>query len=313
MDLMGQLVRSMQEAEKSKSKSPGLTLTRDDIIGNAFIMLVAGHETTADAMHFTLIEMATNPVTQRRLQRDLDELVGDSKPETWDYEVLLGRLMGSMVGAAMNETLRLIPPVVVVPKEVTPDRDQHLVMDGKDFTLPAGTIISLAVSAAHRNPRYWPSQPSKVRPGKNNLNDYEPERWLLSNDTNGRASKAKPQDAEGTVEEDFGGYRGPDTSAELFRPERGSYVPFSDGPRSCLGRRIAQVEVIAALAVIFQHYSVELAVNESDGDSDEARYKAAQERSRKAVDGATSVLTLKLQGDVKVPIRLVKRGEERYI
>ena len=58
---------------------------------------------------------------------------------------------------------------------------------------------------------------------------------------------------------------------------------------------------------------MELAVNESDGDSDEARYKAAQERSRKAVDGATSVLTLKLQGDVKVPIRLVKRGEERYI
>ncbi|KAH8175741.1 cytochrome p450 domain-containing protein [Sarocladium implicatum] len=312
MDLMGQLVRSMQEAEKSEYKLSGPSLTRDDIIGNAFIMLVAGHETTADAMHFTLIEMATNPATQRRLQRDLDELVGDSKPDTWNYDALLGPLMGSMVGAAMNETLRLIPPVVVVPKEVTPDRDQHLALDGKDYTLPAGTILSLAVSAAHRNPRYWPSEPSKVRPGKNNLGDYEPARWFLKNDTNGKPPKTKTQDADGAVEEDFGGYRGPDTSAELFRPERGSYVPFSDGSRSCLGRRIAQVEVLAALAVIFQHYSVELVTNESDGENEETRYKAAQDRSRKAVDGATSVLTLKLQGNAKVPIRLVKRGNETY-
>ena len=312
MDLMGQLVRSMQEAENSEYKLSGPSLTRDDIIGNAFIMLVAGHETTADAMHFTLIEMATNPATQRRLQRDLDELVGDSKPDTWNYDALLGPLMGSMVGAAMNETLRLIPPVVVVPKEVTPDRDQHLALDGKDYTLPAGTILSLAVSAAHRNPRYWPSEPSKVRPGKNNLGDYEPARWFLKNDTNGKPPKTKTQDADGAVEEDFGGYRGPDTSAELFRPERGSYVPFSDGSRSCLGRRIAQVEDLAALAVIFQHYSVELVTNESDGENEETRYKAAQDRSRKAVDGATSVLTLKLQGNAKVPIRLVKRGNETY-
>lgn len=308
MDLMGQMVRSTYEAEKPGSKNHGMSLSRDDIIGNAFIMLVAGHETTANALHFTLIEMATHPATQRRLQRDLDDLVGKTDPATWDYEAMVGPLMGSMAGAAMNETLRLIPPVVEVPK-VAQHRDQPLVVDGKEYMVPKGTVISLVAVAAQRNPNYWPSQPSKLRPERDNLWDYEPERWFIKNDSKG--STPDPE-GNGTTEEDFGGYRGPDTSAQLFRPERGAYIPFSDGPRSCLGRRIAQVEIIAALAVLFRDHSVELAVDEDDGEDDESKYRAAQERSRKTVEAATSVLTLKLQGDLKVPIRLVKRGEERF-
>ncbi|KAK0389676.1 hypothetical protein NLU13_3250 [Sarocladium strictum] len=308
MDLMGQLIRSMHEAEDPSSKNHGVSLTRDDIIGNAFIMLVAGHETSANAIHFTLIEMATNPAAQRRLQRDLDDLVGKSDPETWDYEAMVGPLMGSMVGAAMNETLRLIPPAAEIPK-VAQHRDEPLVVNGKEYTIPKGTVISLVVVAAQRNPNHWPSQPSKLRPGRDDLWDYEPERWLIRND-----SKGSTPEAEGNVtnEEDFGGYRGPDTSAQLFRPERGAYVPFSDGPRSCLGRRIAQVEILAALAVLFRDHSVELVVDEADGEDDESRYRAAQERSRQTVEAATSVITLKLHGNLKVPIRLVKRGEEKF-
>lgn len=310
MDLVGQMVRSTEEAKNPESKAYGASLTRDDIIGNAFIMLVAGHETTANTLHFTLIEMATNPATQRRLQRDLDEIVGETEPEKWDYEALTAPLMASMVGAAMNETLRLIPPVVEVPKQAL-HRDQPLLVDGKEYMVPEGTVISLTAVAAQRNPKYWPSHPSKLRTDEDNLADWEPERWFIKNDS--KTGTTETEANAGNDEEDFGGYKGPDTSTQLFRPERGAYIPFSDGARSCLGRRIAQAEIIAALAVLFRDHSVELVVDEADGEDDEARYKAAQERSRRTVAAATSVITLKLQGDQKVPIRLVKRGEERFV
>jgi hypothetical protein len=218
--------------------------------------------------------------------------------------------MASMVGAAMNETLRLIPPVVEVPKQAL-HRDQPLLVDGKEYMVPEGTVISLTAVAAQRNPKYWPSQASKLRADGDNLADWEPERWFIKNDS--KVGAAETEANAGNDEEDFGGYKGPDTSTQLFRPERGAYIPFSDGARSCLGRRIAQAEIVAALAVLFRDHSVELVVDEADGEDDEARYKAAQARSRRTVAAATSVITLKLQGEQKVPIRLVKRGEERFV
>lgn len=56
-----------------------------------------------------------------------------------------------------------------------------------------------------------------------------------------------------------------DTSSH-FKPLKESSIPFSDGYRSCLGRRFSQVEILAVLAVIFRDYSVELAVDQFSSD-----------------------------------------------
>ncbi|CAI4212257.1 unnamed protein product [Parascedosporium putredinis] len=97
MDIMGQLVRSTygdassttdDQEKKAAQSAPTASaatmgrLGRPDILGNAFIMLVAGHETTANALHFTLLELAAHPAVQRALQRDLDALLGDRDPGT---------------------------------------------------------------------------------------------------------------------------------------------------------------------------------------------------------------------------------------
>lgn len=327
MDLMGQLVRSSYETGASKNKPSGddnindqkRSLTRDEIQGNAFIMLVAGHETTANAIHFILLELANNPASQRRLQKDIDEILGKQDPESWDYETLINPMMASMLGACMNETLRMMPAVVEIPKKVTPSQDQVITMDRKKYVMPKGAIISMAAVSVHRNPRYWPSRPSKLASGEDDINDWVPERWFRTAD--GRMIKTTEME-ESTAEADgLGGYQGPDTSAQLFRPERGSYIPFSDGPRSCLGRRIAQVEIIAALAVLFRDYSIELAVEEwasdeeLEGISQEDKrsiYEKAQAKSRQKLRAATSVLTLKMNED-HVPVRLVERGQERFV
>lgn len=325
MDLMGQLVRSSygkgQENGELSDKEKGLetgTLSRSDILGNAFIMLVAGHETTANALHFILIELANNPASQRRLQKDIDAILGNKDPSSWDYESLINPMIASMLGACMNETLRLMPAVVEIPKKVTPNREQAFIVDGKRHVLPPGLLISLSAVSVQRNPRYWPARPSKIHPSKDDVNDWVPERWYRKDMVSSKTTETAEM---GLEEEDFGGYEGPDTSAQLFRPERGAYIPFSDGPRSCLGRRIAQVEIIAALAVLFRDYSLELAVDEWASDEEvegmarEKRvelYKTAQDESRAKIGRAGSVLTLKLEGE-HIPVRLVKRGEERFV
>ncbi|KAI1462627.1 cytochrome P450 [Annulohypoxylon moriforme] len=316
LDIMGALVRTSY-GESPKNGSQIARLSDSEITGNAFINIVAGHETTANILHFAIIELATNPASQRRLQRDIDSILGDADPKTWDYDAKLNPLLGSMVGAAINETLRLVPPVVDIPKKIISPQGQSITIEGTRHPLPQNTTIGLVTVASQRSPRYWPTKPSKINDSETDLDDFVPERWFQT-----ESAKDPSAAVEGADTEDFGGYAGSDTSAQLYHPPRGSFIPFSDGARACLGRRMAIVELVATLAVIFQKYSVELAVDEWASDEkvsgmskDEKTelYKTAQKKSRETVKLATSVITLKLHGNKYVPIRLVRRGDERFV
>jgi cytochrome P450 len=322
MDLLGNLVRSSYSdaipspgrAEKGQVGSP--TLSDSDILGNAFIMIVAGHETTANSIHFGLMELAMNPRPQKLLQTEIETIFGDQPPGLWDYESTINTLLGGICGAVMNEQLRLMPPVIAIPKHVTKTSDQDIILDGKKFTLPAGTHITINAVGVQRNPNAWPSQPSKISGSSDDLNDFIPERWLVKSSAEKEIDHAQEIDGEG-----FGGFTGHDSSAQLYRPVKGSYIPFSEGPRSCLGRRLAQVELMAAFAVIFQQYSLELAVDEWASDVEVAKmsdaekrmlYTKAQDAARAKIRSCSTVLSLKLHPGF-IPIRVVKKGEERFI
>lgn len=327
MDIMGQLVRAKYGGKNTRGqKTKGgdeAQLSDSDIIGNSFIILLAGHETTANTLHFALIELANNPSAQRAVQADVDRLLGrDSDPLSWSYEKNINALMASHVAACMNEVLRLIPSVVDIPKEVS-SQGQTIVIENEKYMLPGGMSIILNSVGAQRNPKYWPGKANSQDDREGNgddgddLDKFVPGRWYRPSLVKSASEVAGEED-----EEDFGGFKGRDTSEQLYRPVRGSFIPFSDGPRSCLGRRIAQVEMVAALAVLFQQYSVELAVDEWASDDevdrmkeDERRdlYAKARKQSEETTRKATSVLTLKLPASLKVPIRLVRRGEERFL
>jgi len=229
------------------------------------------------------------------------------------------RLYNSMVGAVLNEELRLMPAILNIPK-VTKG-DQTLMLDGRELPIPDGTYIQLSVVGANRNPRYWSASPSKITPGTDDLNDFVPERWLPSNQRAEEIERKKELEKSDEVPD--GLEQASFDTGSLFKPVKGSFTTFSDGMRACPGRRFAQVEVTAVLTAIFQKWSVELDVSEWASDADikkmgkeekRAIYGKAIERAREVIRNCEQVvITLQMKKGDKVPLRFVERGKERFV
>lgn len=330
LDLMIAMIKGAGiTAESASKKEPSKqTLSDEDILGNAFVFILAGHETTANSIHFCLALLAMNISAQRHLQSDLDEIFQGRPPSQWDYDRDIPKLFGSMAGAVMNEELRLIPPVVGIPKSTPKGSPQSLIVDGKKCTVPENTYAVVVTTATHRNPNQWPTGPPSdpAHPSHplsnpdNDLEEFKPERWLL--DPASKPSTAHmPETDTDTDASHLGVNLSADTSPLLYRPRKGAYIPFSEGYRSCIGRRFAQVEILATLAVIFTQYSVELAVDayasdeEVEAMGEEGRRgvweKARGEVERMMREEMGSVITLQLRKG-SIGLRLVRRGRERF-
>ncbi|CZT14325.1 related to cytochrome P450 3A7 [Ramularia collo-cygni] len=312
MDLLGALVKgagiSKLEGQDGEKGSKQL-LTDEEILGNAFIFILAGHETAANTIHFSIMLLAMRMSSQRNLQKDLDSIFGDRPVSEWDYDEDLPKLFGSMCGAVMNEQLRLIPPVNGIPK-CTMDAPQTLQVGDKRYVIPANSLVTLNSVATHRNPAFWPHT------SEEDLAEFRPERWLETGPQH--AEEDVPDHVEEGMEFEE---KRPDAAASLFRPAKGAYIPFSEGYRSCLGRRFAQVEILAVLAVIFRTWTVELDVSMFLSDEDFA--KATDVEKREAWDkansrakdllanGMSTIITIQMRTG-KIPFKFVKRGQENF-
>ncbi|KAL8724049.1 MAG: hypothetical protein Q9166_008158 [cf. Caloplaca sp. 2 TL-2023] len=331
MDLVGFLLKGAgmtreSVKETSEKSQPKPLLSDTEIMGNAFVFLLAGHETAANSIHFSCIYLALHLSSQRRLQASLDRIF-DSRPILeWDYERDFNALFGTMAGAVLAEELRLIPPVPTIPKCVPANSPpQSLTVDDKKHTIPPATYINLVSLAAHRNPKTWPAGPpsdpgNPIHPTSNvdnDLEEFKPERWLReSTSTSGTTTEKDmyTEDAPNTA-------TGTNASHALHHPPRGAYIPFSEGYRACLGRRFAQVEVLAVLAVIFKHYSIELAVDKYASDEEVERmgkeerrevYGKAEKDVRELMrEKMGMIFTMQIR-EGTVCVRIVKRGKERF-
>jgi cytochrome P450 len=304
----GPLVKASENTEDSK----GLYLTKQEVIANAWILLFAGHETSGSITHYSLLWLVIELSLQAHLQSDIDAIVGSRSWSTWTYESDLGRLYQSMVGAVINETLRLLPPIIDIPKIVR-EKPQSVTWEAKTVTVPPGTIIHLSAAAAHRNPRYWPHSPSKISKKNHDLDDWVPERWFSS------PKSAPEKDSPSQSDSEPENISFENTPKKLFVPIKGSYLPFSEGARSCPGKRFAQIEITAVLSVIFKTHSVELDVREWASDEEiegmgkEERkevYEKARERARRLIFESETIVFLQMQE--KCPVRFVRRGGERF-
>lgn len=320
VDILGQLVNSQMDNKGTKP------LTDSEMLGNMFVLILAGHETAANAVHFSILYLALHPESQKRLQEDLDKIFGGRPPSEWDYDKDLPALFGGMAGAVMAEELRLVPAVTNIPKSTIGVSEQTLTVDGRPCTVPPNCSIALSTAAASHNPKYWPLYPPTFPGGHtahpvanldNDLEEFHPERWLKGASQENASEMQKETIAGG----DLGVNESADTSDKLYRPVKGSYFPFSEGYRACLGRRFAQVEVLAVLAVLYQNYSIELAVDKYASDAEvlemstneraDVWQEAAEDARDLLLNGMGVIISLQMRKG-SVPVRVVPRKQERF-
>lgn len=120
---------------------------RDELI----TLFLAGHETTAIALSWTLFLLAKNPPAAIRLEREIDEVVGNRLPGASD----LPRLRWTE--AIVKESLRLYPPAYVIGREAL----APCTLGG--YAVPARATIYISPWTLHHDPR-WFEEPEAFRP-----------------------------------------------------------------------------------------------------------------------------------------------------
>ena len=133
----------------------GKRLTDREIRDEVMTLFLAGHETTALALTWSLWLLGRNPAAQEALRAELGDVLGHRRPEVGD----LSRL--KYTEAVINEALRLYPPAYAVSRESV--RPTEIA----GHRLGKRTIALVSVYAAHRNAERFP-EPTHFRP----------ERWL---------------------------------------------------------------------------------------------------------------------------------------
>ncbi|PKY00503.1 putative cytochrome P450 monooxygenase [Aspergillus campestris IBT 28561] len=263
-----------RNAGPAETGSKDVGFSDSEVVGNAFIFTLAGHETVATTLRYTLVLLALNQDAQEWLYKGIVEATqgASSDPASWDYADMFPKLVAPL--CIMLETMRLYPPVTSIPKwtGATPSR---LVHGDKSYVLPPKVSVTLDANALHYSEEYW----------GNDVREFHPQRWDARNKDSFLAQNA-----------DLPGLSVPGLEfRSVHKPVRGAYIPFSDGFRACLGKKFAQVEYVVAVAVLFGRYRVELEDNTAKGRMDAER----------VLGESLTVLTLAMQETV--PLRFVRR------
>jgi len=140
-------------------------LTEDEVLGNIFIFLLAGHETSAHVLCFALGLLALHPEEQERVHQEILTAVPENRdPAFQDLRSL------PYVQCVLNETLRMFPPVNIVPKQAAESCVLTTTNNSGEIitvAIPKGSYITLRIISLHYNPKYW-EDPLSFKPARFN-------------------------------------------------------------------------------------------------------------------------------------------------
>lgn len=117
----------------------------------AITLLLAGHETTANALTYTWYLLSQNPEAEAELHAELKEVLGGRPPGLEDIPRLPYTEM------VFSEALRLLPPAWALGYEALADTRIG------DYVIPKNAIVLMSQYVMHRDPRWFPS-PEKFMP-----------------------------------------------------------------------------------------------------------------------------------------------------
>ncbi|KAG6496578.1 cytochrome P450 97B2, chloroplastic-like [Zingiber officinale] len=201
---------------------------RDDLM----TMLIAGHETTAAVLTWSVFLLAQNPSKMKKAQMEVDSVLGGKKITLECLKKM------EYLRLIIVEALRLYPqPPLLIRRALKEDKLPGGYMGNEDgYSIPAGTDIFISVYNLHRSPYFWDKP-----------DEFEPERFLTPKANEGIAGWAgyDPSRSPGAM------YPNEITSDFAF-------IPFGGGPRKCVGDQFALLESTVALALLLQKFDVQL-------------------------------------------------------
>ena len=216
LDLIDILVAGSQEN--------GKPFTYDEIIMETIIFMIAGFETTANTLTWTLSHLARSRTDYlSKIYPEVDQLTEELKLRSLlnfdkGHENLLEQKdldTLAFMDSAIKETLRITPIGQRIFSRVM-EKD-ILLPDGRN--LPAGVPIHINILDLHRREDLFP-----------NPDDYIPERFLSKEISKNKYNQTK---------------------IDPF-----AYIPFSAGARNCIGRHFANQEMRSTLFHIFEKFEI---------------------------------------------------------
>lgn len=129
----------------------GQGMSDKELRDEAVTIVLAGHETTANALTWAWYELAQHPEVEAKLHTELAEVLGDERPTLAHVKRL------PYTESIVKETMRLYPPIPEFGRQATEDVQlgEHLISKG--------SIIIVPVYAVHHDSR-WFDKPDVFRP-----------------------------------------------------------------------------------------------------------------------------------------------------
>ena len=136
-------------------KGPEEQFNKNEIIEESLTFLMAGHETSANALCWTLFFLSQSPEIQDQVYQEVSSL----SEETYTLENLI------YTTAVVKEAMRLRPPIWIIERHVTEETE----ISG--FNVPSNSSVVLPIYTLHRHPKYW-----------DDPNVFNPQRFLSNTD-----------------------------------------------------------------------------------------------------------------------------------
>jgi thromboxane-A synthase/cytochrome P450 family 3 subfamily A len=146
-------IAKLLEAD-NKLLDGGRSFTNMEVASQLNTFLLAGYETTASSLAFTVYHVAKSPEAEAKLLAEIDAFGRSRAPTLEELDQL------PYLDAVFRETLRLCPPASLGTLRLAKE-DQ----DVCGYTIRKGWHISTCMYSYHRNPQYW-KDPEEFQPDR---------------------------------------------------------------------------------------------------------------------------------------------------
>ncbi len=153
----------------ARDPESGRTMAEEQLVDNLLTFYLAGHDTTAKALTWTLYLLAGSPQWAAALEDEIGRVTGGAAVGSGHFEKLI------LVQQVLRESMRLYPPVPLMSRQAVAD----VGIEGR--MIRAGTSILMPIYAIHRHVRRWehpdefdPERFSRAREGAISRYQYMP-------------------------------------------------------------------------------------------------------------------------------------------